>query len=93
VLGLIPDEWVWVVRSAAHAGGVAPLVVPPPTGLTRALDAVVEAWTEDLVRLSHARRRVRRLRSVLDLRSLHDSSAFQRVLHAARSLTSRRGAA
>jgi SAM-dependent methyltransferase len=94
VLGLIPDEWVWVVRTSAHdAGDVAPLVVPPPTGLTRALDAVVEAWTEDLVRLSHARRRVRRLRSELDLRSLHDSSAFQRVLHAARSLTSRRGAA
>jgi SAM-dependent methyltransferase len=71
VLGLIPDEWVWVVHSTVHegAGTVAPLVVPPPTGLTRALDAVVEAWTEDLVRLTHARRRVRRLRSELDVRS------------------------
>ncbi|MEO6511630.1 MAG: class I SAM-dependent methyltransferase [Nocardioides sp.] len=70
VLGLIADEWVWVVRSSAHdAGDVAPLVVPPPTGLTRALDAVVEAWAEDLVRLSHARRRVRRLRTELDVRS------------------------
>ena len=67
VLGLIPDEWVWVVHSAAHVdGGVAPLVVPPPTGLTRALDAVVEAWSADLVRLSHAKRRVRRLRTELD---------------------------
>ena len=70
VLGLIPDEWVWVVRSAVHdAGAVQPVVVPPPTGLTRALDAVVEAWTDDLVALSHARRRVRRLRSELDVRS------------------------
>jgi SAM-dependent methyltransferase len=70
VLGLIPDEWVWVVRSAAHgAGDVQPLVVPPPTGLTRALDAVVGAWTEDLVRLSHARRRARRLRTELESRS------------------------
>ena len=70
VLGLIPDEWVWVVHSAAHAdGGVAPLVVPPPTGLTRALDAVVEAWSADLVRLSHAKRRARRLRTELDTRS------------------------
>jgi SAM-dependent methyltransferase len=73
VLGLIPDEWVWVVRTLAHADGdsqdeVAPLVVPPPTGLTRALDAVVEAWVADLVRLSHARRRARRLRSELDAR-------------------------
>ena len=67
VLGLIPDEWVWVVHSAAHADGeVAPLVVPPPTGLTRALDAVVEAWSADLVRLSHAKRRARRLRTELD---------------------------
>ena len=70
VLGLIPDEWVWVVHSAAHADGeVAPLVVPPPTGLTRALDAVVEAWSADLVRLSHAQRRARRLRTELDTRS------------------------
>jgi SAM-dependent methyltransferase len=70
VLGLIPDEWVWVVRSSAHADGeVAPLVVPPPTGLTRALDAVVEAWVADLVRLSHARRRARKLRTELDTRS------------------------
>jgi SAM-dependent methyltransferase len=70
VLGLIPDEWVWVVRSAAHdTGEVHPVVVPPPTGLTRALDAVVEAWFDDLVALSHARRRVRRLRSELDVRS------------------------
>ncbi len=74
VLGLIPDEWVWVVRSVAHADGDsadegAPVVVPPPTGLTRALDAVVEAWAADLVRLSHAKRRARRLRSELDTRS------------------------
>ena len=74
VLGLIPDEWVWVVRSLAHADGDsaddgAPLVVPPPTGLTRALDAVVEAWAADLVRLSHARRRARKLRTELDTRS------------------------
>jgi SAM-dependent methyltransferase len=74
VLGLIPDEWVWVVRSLAHADGDAaddgaPVVVPPPTALTRALDAMVEAWIDDLVRLSHARRRVRRLRSELDTRS------------------------
>jgi SAM-dependent methyltransferase len=70
VLGLIPDEWVWVVHSSAHAmGGVGPVVVPPPTGLTRALDAVVEAWVDDLVKLSHARRRARRLRAELDTRS------------------------
>ena len=70
VLGLIPDEWVWVVRSSVHAEGeVAPLVVPPPTGLTRALDAMVEAWVADLVRLSHAQRRARRLRTELDSRS------------------------
>ena len=70
VLGLIPDEWVWVVRSSVHAEGeVAPLVVPPPTGLTRALDAMVEAWVADLVRLSHAQRRARRLRTELDTRS------------------------
>ena len=73
VLGLIPDEWVWVVRSLANADGdsadAGPPVVPPPTGLTRALDAVVEAWTADLVRLSHARRRAKKLRTELDTRS------------------------
>ena len=94
VLGLIPDEWVWVVHSAAHAeGAVVPPAVPPPAGLTRALDAVVEAWAADLVRLSHARRRVRRLRSELDVRPLRDSSAIRRVLARARSLTKRSGAA
>ena len=70
VLGLIPDEWVWVVRSLANADADSadegPPVVPPPTGLTRALDAVVEAWAADLVRLSHARRRAKKLRTELD---------------------------
>jgi SAM-dependent methyltransferase len=74
VLGLIPDEWVWVVRPHAHADGDsaddgAPLVVPPPTGLARALDAVVEAWVADRGQLSQARRRARRLRTELDSRS------------------------
>ena len=88
VLGLIADEWVWVVRSSAHADGdVVPVVVPPPTGLTRALDAVVEAWTEDLVRLSHARRRARRLRGELDAASRTLAARVRARLPARRRLS------
>jgi SAM-dependent methyltransferase len=64
VLGLIPDEYVWVVHSNLHDhGDLTPLVVPSPTGLTRTLDAVVDAWASDLGKLDHARDRVRRLKS------------------------------
>jgi SAM-dependent methyltransferase len=71
VLGLIPDEWVWVVHAAAHVEGgrLAPVVVPPPTALTRALDAVVDAWGSDLAKLDHARDRARRLKSRADRQS------------------------
>ena len=62
VLGLIPDEYVWVVHRNAH-GEVAPFVVPAPTGLTRALDAIVDAWAGDIGKLDHARDRVQRLKS------------------------------
>jgi SAM-dependent methyltransferase len=68
LLGLIADEWVWVLRSSSDedGGGVAPLVVPPPTGLTRTLDAVVDAWATDLARLDNSRERVRRLQTRTD---------------------------
>ena len=70
VLGLIPDEWVWVVHSAhVGAGAVAPVVVPPPTGLNRALDAVVDAWATDLAKLGNARDRAKRLKTRTDRQS------------------------
>lgn len=68
LLGLIPDEWVWVVRHA-EGGAVAPLDVPAPTGLTRTLDAVVDAWSTDLAKLEGSRERVRRLKARADRQS------------------------
>jgi SAM-dependent methyltransferase len=61
VLGLIPDEYVWVVHGNATTATMP--VVPPPTGLTRTLDAVVDAWASDLGKLDQARDRVRRLKA------------------------------
>jgi hypothetical protein len=63
VLGLIPDEYVWIVHSNIHhLGEVVPLVVPLPTGLARTLDAVVDAWATDLGKLDHARDRLQQLK-------------------------------
>ena len=68
LLGLIPEEWVWLVRRAAEAANAeaGPLVVPPPTGLTRTLDAVVDAWTTDLAKLDHTRERLSRVKQRSD---------------------------
>jgi predicted nuclease with TOPRIM domain len=45
------------------------MVVPPPTGLTRALDAVVDAWATDLAKLGNARDRAKRLKTRTDRQS------------------------
>jgi SAM-dependent methyltransferase len=79
LLGLIPDEWVWVVHPATESAGVAPLSVPPPTGLTRTLDAVLDAWGTDLAKLGSARDRVHRLRMRADRQSRRISHLSGRV--------------
>jgi SAM-dependent methyltransferase len=80
LLGLIPDEWVWVVHPAAHGTGeVAPLSLPPPTGLTRTLDAVLDAWGTDRAKLGNARDRVHRLKVRADRQSRRISQLSGRL--------------
>ena len=88
-LGLIPNEYVWVVRSATSP--CPPLVVPPPTALVRTLDATLDAWGADLAKLNTARARVRRLKARSDRQAarIHRLQTRLGTLSAPRTLVHR----